>query len=88
MKKLKELPSEKATPDTKSIETRIMEKRAKLEEIHTSLAVYMLQDMTFEKKAKVAELQDRLFFRTQNAEEALLNDKIDLYSQALSVLKK
>lgn len=88
MKPSKELKNEKATQDTKSIENQLIEKRKKLEEIHGSLAVWFLKDMTHEQRSKVSELQDRLFFRTQQYELKLLDEKIDIYSQALNILKR
>lgn len=84
------LKPESSTLDFNSedINKRITAKRNKLYEIHASIAVYGMNGLTFEQKAKGNELEDRLHFRILQAEEQLLNDKIDLYGELLRVIKK
>lgn len=71
----------------KSIHTRLKEKRDKLIGIHASLALHMSKELTPMQKGKASEFQDRLDFRILQAEEQLLDDKIDLYEKTLNVLR-
>lgn len=72
---------------SKSIYQRIDDKRNKLIEIHGSLAIWFQTDIPYSKKAKVKELQDRLDFRILEAEESLLDDKLQIYGEVLSIVK-
>lgn len=74
--------------DSDTIDQRIMKKRDKLYSIHASIAVYGMNGLTMEQKAKGRELEDRLEYRIKDAEEKLLDDKIAIYSELLRVIKK
>ena len=65
----------------------IKDKRDKLAVIHGSIAIYWRTELTVEQKAEGRNLEDKLFYRTLVAEEDLLNDKIEIYSKLLKVLK-
>ena len=85
------LKTKKPTMESNSEEDltkRISDKRDKLAEIHASIAIMGMQELTMEQKAKGRELEDRLHYRTLVAEDKLLDEKIDLFSQLLKVLRK
>lgn len=95
--KTKEKPKEKSVLklesstqdfDNPNIQKRIIAKRNRLYDIHASIAVYGMNGLTYAQKAKGNELEDRLQFRIQEAEEKLLDDKIDIYQELLRILKK
>lgn len=71
----------------KSVNDQITEKRKKLEEIHASMSVYMIQAVPRSKTIKINELQDRLEFRVKQYESQLLDEKIDIFTQVLTILK-
>jgi hypothetical protein len=52
------------------------------------MAVYLTQKLPREKVVRVDELQERLEFRTKQAELPLLTDKINIYGEVLNILKK
>ena len=65
----------------------ISQKRDKLASIHGSIAIYWRTELTREQRSLGRNLEDKLFYRTLIAEEDLLNDKIEIYSKLLKVLK-
>jgi hypothetical protein len=73
--------------EEKSIDQRIKEKRDKLINIHGSLALHMAKQLRYDQRAKAGEIQDRLLYRTQVFEEALLDEKLKIYQEVLDVLK-
>jgi len=84
----KDLKTKEKTLDSNTLTSEMVDKRKKLEEIASSIALYMLQQHPREKAAEISVLKDRLHFRTLVAENALLDEKIDIYSQVLKVLKR
>lgn len=67
---------------------RIIAKRKELQETQAILSMYfgmMLSDRTV---AAIRVLQDRLEFRVAQYEEALLDDKIKIYKEAVAAAKK
>ncbi len=78
-----EQTQDSATP----IDTRIREKRQRLVETAASLSVYMAMQHKPSVVAKVQELQDRLEFRTKQYEEQLLDEKVAIYKECLSLIK-
>lgn len=88
MKESKELKPSVMIMGSENIDTRIIQKRNKLIDIHASIGVYSLNGLSYEARAKGLELQDRLEFRTKQYEEKLLDEKIEIYSELLKILKK
>lgn len=70
------------------IHKRIETKRNMLYDIHASIAVYGMSGLTIEQKIKGRELEDRLQFRILQAEEQLLDDKINIYKELLRIIKQ
>ena len=71
----------------KKIEDIVKEKRDELLKVHASMAVYMMKEVSRDKKAKIRILQDKLEYRTFEYESQLLTEKINIYKDVLSVLK-
>ena len=74
--------------ESDTIEQRISKKRDRLCEIHASIAVYGMSGLSQIQRIKGRELEDRLQFRILQAEEQLLDDKIDIYSVLLKIIKR
>ena len=86
----KELQIEEQTLDTSEagMRKRIEEKKDKLAAVFAGIEVYGMRGLTFAQKAQGRDLEDRLLFRTLQAEEELLDDKIEIYSELLRIIKK
>lgn len=70
-----------------SINEQIVEKRKKLEEIHASMSVHMMVQQPRSKAVKINELQERLEFRVKQYESQLLDEKIGIFSEVLTILR-
>ena len=73
---------------TEPIHKKVERKNKELTEIHASMAVYMSVQQPRDVIAKVNELQSRLEFRLLQYEDQLLDEKIKIYKEVLSLLKK
>lgn len=71
----------------KNIHQQIKEGYDKLAEIHGTLAVRLLIDHPPHKKAKAAELQERLEFRLLQHELNLVTEKVAIYKEVVEILK-
>lgn len=82
--------SVKETPEHshQTIDQRISEKRDKLYEIHAAMSIHFQKELTREQRAEASILQDRLEFRTKAYEEQLLDEKIDIFTKVLAVIRK
>lgn len=78
------------TQDTKNkpIDEQIKEARQTLSEIAASLGIYMQVHQPPKVVGRVQELQDRLEFRTKQYELELLKEKVSIYKECLSLIKK
>lgn len=77
------------TPATseKPIDEQIQDNRQALLELAASLSIYMMTPQLPSVTAKVAELQDRLEFRTKQYENELLKEKVKIYKECLKLVK-
>lgn len=86
----KELQTEEQTLDMSEagMRKRIEQKKDKLASIFASIEIYGMKGLNLAQKSKGKDLEDRLLFRTLQAEEELLDDKIEIYSELLRIIKK
>jgi hypothetical protein len=83
--KTKVQASSKSQYDTD--QERLVAKRKELAEIHATLDVYFGMGLSPRAGTAISVLQERLEYRTMQAELQLLEDKIALYGEALTVAR-
>ena len=72
---------------SQTIYERIKAKRAELSNVHAVMTIHMQKRLTAQQTSKINELQDRLEFRVAQYEEQLLEEKIKVYREALTILR-